>query len=1431
MYPNPGRRLVRHVGDAQHFSIRGPTGCSPDTGWQARVRTNLGRGRMLREEVIHAHTRHVPAFGASWHDVPLPWTGDRWARDLVLAEPGFHAAKAYLIDARGFQLWPSGPDVGLSVHPDWCRSANTLYCAFTRLFGATRTAPRHLPEPDEPTLKSLERQGYAVLPPSGTLRDLTRQLPHILGRLGCRILHLLPIHPTPTVFARFGRQGSPYAALDLTAIDPALVEFDARTTGVEQFTELTRATHRLGGRVFLDIVINHTGWGSRLQEEHPEFFRREPDGRFACPGAWGVVWEDLVELEQHRVELWDLIAESLLTWCRRGVDGFRCDAGYKIPTHVWQYITARVTGEFPDTVFLLEGLGGSWEATETLLGPGGMHWAYSELFQNHSGSEVQSYLDYALPQSANVGTYVHYSETHDNDRLAARGQAWSRLRNRLCALTSASGGFGFTAGVEWLAEEKILVHQRTGLAWGQEPNLVDELAHLNRLLADHPAFFDGAALHRVSPPGSTVFALERVSQDGCWQVLVLANTNPSSPASLAIPAHHTASSVAWSCELLGDPFPTLERSAQAVTFHLPPGAVLCLAPRPGPESGSGTAYRHRHARIAWALRMAAHLVPSETLLNTAPHALATHVANSPARWLAALAAERDSRSPHHPAPSLDLAQLAARAQDRLPFPCVMRWRPSDARRVVAVPAGWWLLVEDDVGFRAHLRAPDAADARAEHEESIPTREAHVVAFPPRRPDGEADALLVLERHCPTTPSASGRIRFLSAHPSVPTRFDPDGLVVLANARGGMACLRVDLGAIQSKYDCALAANLHPAVPVDRHVFAKRVRAWLNADGFISALDRHNLEFFEPGPPAIWEFRVNAGNARHVRVRLEVGMPPGHNSVIWRFSRAPDDAPLPASLTLRVDLEDRGYHSETHRNPDAERHFEASCQTLDTGIGFEFNPHPTRSLRAELDRGRFHRHPEWSVRVPHPIEASRGHVAHGDAYSPGWFEIPLAPGESATLVLDAESTLLDGPFANAALNDLAERHPTPAPGDLEAHFSRALEAFVVRRDEGHSVIAGYPWFLDWGRDTLIVARGLLAGGWNDHVREILRVFGRFADRGTLPNSIHGNDASNRDTSDAPLWYIVVLEEALESAGPGLLSEPLHPAGPTLHEVAPALGAGYRAGPPNGLRVDPESALVWSPSHFTWMDTNHPAGTPREGYPVEIQALWLRALRFLARHDPTGSPRAASLFQTARHAFARLFWLPQQEWYSDVLLGPSGTPASQAEADTALRCNALIPVALGIAEPHQARAQVAASLQHLLVPGAVRSLAPLPVSPPLPIHGPDGRLLNDPHHPYWGRYEGNEDTHRKPAYHNGTAWTWFLPILAEALAVAWAFEPASLHAARSLLGSLAPLLASGSHGQIPEVLDGDAPHRERGCHSQAWAASEALRVWRRLLAQHA
>ena len=266
------------------------------------------------------------------------------------------------------------------------------------------------------------------------------------------------------------------------------------------------------------------------------------------------------------------------------------------------------------------------------------------------------------------------------------------------------------------------------------------------------------------------------------------------------------------------------------------------------------------------------------------------------------------------------------------------------------------------------------------------------------------------------------------------------------------------------------------------------------------------------------------------------------------------------------------------------------------------------------------------------------------------------------------------------------------------------------------------------------------------------------------------------------------------------------------------------------MDPESALVWSPAHFTWMDTNFPACTPREGYPVELQALWIRLLRYLDRIgvEPEEEPWTA-LARQAQESFERLFWLEEHGWYADLLAAEPNRPAAAAVPRNDLRPNCLLPVALGLARPDRARSVVAAARRFLLVPGALRSLAPLPVDPPLPIHGPDGRLLNDPARPYQGRYEGDEDTRRKPAYHNGTGWVWWLPIFCEALAQSWDCRPEALAAARAYLASLDPLLLGGCVGHLPELVDGDAPHLQRGCDAQAWSASESFRVGRLLLEQ--
>jgi glycogen debranching enzyme/glycosidase len=1452
MEPATGERLVRFVGDHIRFTLHDGSGRN---GWRALLRTNLGRAAALRREIIAAHAGGPVHAGESWRDVPMQQNGDAWQIELPLAEAGFFKAKAYLLDPKGWQHWPDGPDVGISVHPNFARTANAIYCAFTRLFGATRNLPSPRDKKLDVQLQQLDEKNFTVIPPSGKLRDLARQLPHIVQTLGCRIIHLLPIHPTPTTFARFGRFGSPYAALDLTAIDPALVEFDKRTTGVDQFCEFTHAAHSLGARVFLDIVINHTGWGAALQENHPEFFLRNPDGTFASPGAWGTTWEDLVELKQDNVALWDKIAGALLIWCRRGVDGFRCDAGYKIPVPAWQYIIARVQDEFPETIFLLEGLGGAWEATENLLTNGGMQWAYSELFQNYSGRQIADYLDYAHRQSSRVGTYVHYSETHDNDRLAARGRAWSLLRNRLCALTSASGSFGFTGGVEWLATEKINVHGCAGLAWDNPDNIVSELAQLNRLLAGHPCFFDGAKLTRFRPPDSPVYALLRESAEGKDSVLVLINPDVEKANSLTLAPSDLKFQISnLKFELLGQPLPKTGVTKDEITFTLGPGACHCLAPAAEPQGLNGDAYRRARAQAAWALEALGKIVPVETIDGCDWRWLAEQVERSPANFFAA-ASEFDARGSKS-----SLVELLRDAEQQKIFPRVIIWTLLDRRRVTPVPPGHWLLIQDSAPFRATLQMQNE-NGRAIHVQPIAVGDGQIACFPPR--ETAIDAELILERYAATSQKISATIRFLAPKPQ-PSTFNlhPSPLVLLTNGIGGMARLCVDLGRVNSKYDCVLGANLNSSVPVDRHVFVKRLRAWVNANGFLSPLNVKNLASFAAGPPAVWQFVANAGDGRTVEIELRAEMLEGKNTTVFHFARPTAEracgkqlsAEADVRLTVRFDIEDRNFHQETRHTGGADHHFSSNThklQTPDPGrktpdaiCGFAFTPAPDRQLRVFANSGEYHSQPEWCENIPHPVEQSRGQAGSGDAYSPGWFELPLPKGASVTLVVTAET---DVPSFGVPPSGGPDRLK-PELQTFETQLIHAARTFVVRRDQGKTVIAGYPWFLDWGRDSLICARGLLAAGMTDEVKQLLLTFAKFEKDGTLPNTIHGNDVSNRDTSDAPLWFALASEEIANLGRDGVppsltsfekmgrrhgvpptddfYSVLVDESGRTIRDVLWSIAVNYAKGTPNGICMDADSALIWSPAHFTWMDTNFPAGTPREGYPIEIQVLWICLLQQLEKIS--GSAERKKWSDLAARAIAsleKLFWLEERGYYADLLIAKNGQSAAGAKADDALRGNYLFAVSLGLVTGEHAKRCVAAAQKYLVVPGALRSLAPLPVSVPLPIYR-DGQLLNNPVEPYWPRYEGDEDTRRKPAYHNGTAWTWTFPVFCEALARAWDCSPEAVAAAKAYLGSMEQLMNEGCLGQVPEILDGDAPHTQRGCDAQAWGVTEALRVWRLL-----
>jgi starch synthase (maltosyl-transferring) len=1047
----------------------------------------------------------------------------------------------------------------------------------------------------------------------------------------------------------------------------------------------------------------------------------------------------------------------------------------------------------------------------------------------------------------------------------------------LCALTSACGSFAYTCGVEWLAAEKIDVHGCSGLAWGSADNLIAELGRLSQLLAAHPCFFDGARLTRLSPSESPVYALRRESDEGLDRVLVLVNTDVAQPQTLILNEGQHRELGEPSVDLLGQAGPRTERlGGGGIRFTLAPGACHCLAAQPEPRGLSGDAYRFARAQAAWVVTALGQILPEGQIGGYHWKGLADLLARlGPERFLASLT-QLDCELAQE-----DLMAALEHAASQTAFPTVVVWDSDERRRVLMVPPDHWLLVREAAPFRASLHF--AAGGGVEAVASIMAKEAHWVCFPPNR--GRGDARLILERFVsnslaitksrsigngpsvvegawPEGGKIEGQLRFLSAGPDlsqleageqkVNSTQEDLGLVLLTNGIGGMARLGIDLGRIKSKYDCLLAANLHSEYPVDRHVFAKRARVWVNADRFLTVLDWHNLVEFTPGPPARWRFVANAGDGRSVEIHLTADMLSQRNVTVMRFSRPRSSPPrgvdLPeqceVSLTVRIDIEDRNFHTETHHNGGAEYHFNSLARPLTRGIGFEFAPAPDRCLRVSSDVGQYHHESEWCDNIAHPVEQVRGQVGAGDAFSPGWFELPLPKGAEVTLLVAADRTDIptsliqsfetDRRTANESALSKAEVSGDDAFGRM---LALAIQAFIARRNDGKTVIAGYPWFLDWGRDSLICARGLLAAGMIEEVKQLLAVFGRFEDGGTLPNSIHGADASNRDTSDAPLWYAIVCEEVAAQAGPGFYTFPVDHSGRMVSVVLQRIAAGYIGGTPNGIRMDPVSGLIWSPKHFTWMDTNHPAGSPREGYPVEIQVLWIRLLRQLDRlstldnlavysnvNFPPSLTRWRELADRAENSFHRLYWLEERGYLADLLLASSDTPASAAVVDNALRSNYLLAISLDLVTGTKAQRAVEAARRHLIVPGATRSLAPLPVSPLLPVRATDGRLLNDPAWPYWGRYEGDEDTRRKPAYHNGTAWTWTFPIFCEALVKAWSFAPAARAAAQAYLGSMDRLLQEGCLGHLPEIVDGDAPHTQRGCDAQAWGATEAFRVWK-------
>lgn len=532
---------------------------------------------------------------------------------------------------------------------------------------------------------------------------------------------------------------------------------------------------------------------------------------------------------------------------------------------------------------------------------------------------------------------------------------------------------------------------------------------------------------------------------------------------------------------------------------------------------------------------------------------------------------------------------------------------------------------------------------------------------------------------------------------------------------------------------------------------------------------------------------------------------------------------PLSLRIKALVNYRDYHGETHTQ-DWRMRIERGPQssTLHVAAFAGATPFSIRLPGATLT-------PEHSWYHDYLLaqEQERGFPGHEDHLCIGEFELTLLPGESACLIASSEpEQRIDSDHA-AVLTSLHQREqillqqagvPDEAAG--LAQLVLAADSFVVERhvpvrtsdaqtqavisaspEVGHSIIAGYPWFSDWGRDSMISLPGLfLATGRADVARSLLRTYAGFIDGGLIPNRFPDADsAPEYNTADATLWLLEALRAYVEATADLALVEELWPA---LREIVRCHLRGTR----HGIACDPSDGLLRAGEpgvQLTWMDAK--VGdwvvTPRIGKPIEINALWHNGLCVLAQlAEATGQPLDAAFYrehaQAAARGFAR-FFIPERGFCFDVLDGPDGNDAS-------LRPNQIFAVSL----PHcalsndQARSVVDTCAAALYTPRGLRSLA-----------------QSEP--AYIGRYAGNVHS-RDGAYHQGTVWGFLLGPFA--LAHYRIYGDAAR--AQEFLRPMLDHLRESGLGQLSEIFDGDAPHAPRGCIAQAWSVAEWLRAFRQL-----
>jgi predicted glycogen debranching enzyme len=565
---------------------------------------------------------------------------------------------------------------------------------------------------------------------------------------------------------------------------------------------------------------------------------------------------------------------------------------------------------------------------------------------------------------------------------------------------------------------------------------------------------------------------------------------------------------------------------------------------------------------------------------------------------------------------------------------------------------------------------------------------------------------------------------------------------------------------------------------------------------VTGQDVERIEFsHEPWPT----YRLHT---RLGRVTVEIFVPHGSPAVVvsFRLEAAVDFA----KLELRPLLSGRDFHG-LHGENQAFR-----GEPTRVGQALRFQPYDGVPAVLSLSNGVYEHAPDWYRNFHYEEEAARGLDAEEDLASPGVLRFDLEKGEALwVLTADLPAALeleQEHPLALVSRLRQAERQRRSS---FATPLERAADQYLVRRGEGRTLIAGYPWFGDWGRDTFIALRGLcLATGDLGTALSILGEWAGVVSEGMLPNRFadDANAPAEYNSVDASLWFILAADE--------LLSHPEAKVAVPLRErrrieaAIDAIVAGFARGTRHGIGRDTDGLLRCGESlmQLTWMDAKIGdwVVTPRIGKPVEIQALWVHALKIAGKREP----KYLEWAHAARRELEARFWNPERDMLYDVV-----DDGHQAGAlDASCRPNQIfaaggLPFTLLSSE--RARKVVDAVERDLWTPLGLRSLSP-------------------GHPAYTARYQGGV-RERDGSYHQGTVWPWLLGPFVEAWVKVRGGTPLAKAVARDrFVQPLLEHLRCAGLGHVSEIADADAPHTPRGCPFQAWSVSELVRLERVVLA---